>query len=378
MRMTGNQSRHDNRTGGADAESSSTPGLRLPSRERIKFLLIRRDNIGDLVCTTPSILALRRAFPQSRIDLMVNGYNAEAVIGLPELDTVHIYHKSKHGHFRYGWQNHFHLLDLFRRIRRERYDVAIGVAGQFNRTTARFTLMSGAVHRIGYASRAPAIPLFERLCYTRLVAPPDPGCGAHEVELSYRLLAPLGIGDTPGPMKLAVRPECLQEIRDLLLSRNAVGPVVGLHISSRRPENRWAPENFVELARMVSTERPETKFMILWAPGDALNPYHPGDDRKARDIAEALRDDAVPCRTDTISRLTAAMSACRLVVCGDGGAMHIAAALQRPVVAIFGSSDASRWRPWGTRCELLQKGRKADDNSVEEVCRCCGRLMAGS
>lgn len=360
----------------AGAEGNPAADLRLDAGDRPRFLLIRRDNIGDLVCTTPAILALRREFPGAKIDLLVNGYNADAVVGLPELDTVHVYYKSKHGHFRRAWQSHLHAMNVFRRIRRERYDVAIGVCGQFNRTTARFTLFTGAKHRIGYGSSSSARPLGERLCYTRLLDPPAPDCGAHEVELSYRLLAPLGIHDAPGPMKLVVRPDCRSEVRALLAARNAADSVVALHISSRKPENRWLPENFIELARRVSRREPGTKFLVLWAPGDASNPYHPGDDAEARKIGAALQHLAIPYRTDTLPQLIAAMDACKAVVCGDGGAMHIAAALQRPVVAVFGSSSASRWRPWGTPCELLQKGRRADDNTVEEVYEGYARLMA--
>jgi heptosyltransferase III len=128
----------------------------------------------------------------------------------------------------------------------------------------------------------------------------------------------------------------------------------------------------------VSREEPGTKFLVLWAPGDASNPYHPGDDLEARKIEDALQDRAIAYRTDSLPQLIAAMHACKAVVCGDGGAMHIAAALQRPMVAVFGSSTASRWRPWGTKCELLQKGLKADDNTVEEVCHGYGRLMTST
>jgi heptosyltransferase III len=378
MQFTGRPGHVDECNVLPEAERNLLLNLQLAALDRPKFLLIRRDNIGDLVCTTPSILALRREFPQSRIDLLVNGYNADAVVGLPELDTVHVYYKSKHGHFRHAWQSHYHMMQIFRSIRRERYDVAIGVCGQFNRTTARFTLFSGARHRIGYGSNSSARSLGERLCYTRILDPPAPDCGAHEVELSYRLLAPLGIHDTPGPMKLAVRSEYRDEVRNLLLARNAGDSVVALHISSRKPENRWTPDNFIEFARRVSREEPGTKFLVLWAPGDASNPYHPGDDLEALKIGDALQDRAIPYRTDSLPQLIAAMGACKAVVCGDGGAMHIAAALQRPVVAVFGSSTASRWRPWGTKCELLQKGRKADDNTVEEVCRGYGRLTAST
>jgi heptosyltransferase-3 len=61
-----------------------------------KILVIRRDNIGDLVCTTPLISALRRRFPQGWLGALVNSYNAPVLDGNPDLDEVFVYTKAKH------------------------------------------------------------------------------------------------------------------------------------------------------------------------------------------------------------------------------------------------------------------------------------------
>ena len=64
-----------------------------------KILVIRRDNIGDLVCTTPLIAALRQRFPQGWLGALVNSYNAPVLDGNPDLDEVFVYTKAKHrGH----------------------------------------------------------------------------------------------------------------------------------------------------------------------------------------------------------------------------------------------------------------------------------------
>jgi heptosyltransferase-3 len=61
-----------------------------------KILVIRRDNIGDLVCTTPLIAALRQRFPQGWIGALVNSYNAPVLDSNPDLDEVFVYTKAKH------------------------------------------------------------------------------------------------------------------------------------------------------------------------------------------------------------------------------------------------------------------------------------------
>ncbi|HNI74563.1 MAG TPA: hypothetical protein PLX65_13740, partial [Accumulibacter sp.] len=60
------------------------------------ILVIRRDNIGDLLCTTPLFHALRRHYPESRIVALVNSYNAPALQGNTDVDQVLVYEKAKH------------------------------------------------------------------------------------------------------------------------------------------------------------------------------------------------------------------------------------------------------------------------------------------
>ena len=62
----------------------------------MKLLVIRRDNIGDLVCTTPLLLALRQRFPQAWIGVLTNSYCAPVLAGHPAIDQVFVYRKAKH------------------------------------------------------------------------------------------------------------------------------------------------------------------------------------------------------------------------------------------------------------------------------------------
>ncbi len=61
-----------------------------------KILFIRRDNIGDLVCTTPAIHAFRKVFPELKIGILVNTYNADVVKNNPDIDEIYVYEKAKH------------------------------------------------------------------------------------------------------------------------------------------------------------------------------------------------------------------------------------------------------------------------------------------
>jgi ADP-heptose:LPS heptosyltransferase len=66
------------------------------------------------------------------------------------------------------------------------------------------------------------------------------------------------------------------------------------------------------------------------------------------------------------------------VICSDGGAMHVAAGLGKPIVCLFGQSVAARWHPWGPAYELLQMpSRQVSDISVNAVARAYATLLGG-
>jgi ADP-heptose:LPS heptosyltransferase len=118
--------------------------------------------------------------------------------------------------------------------------------------------------------------------------------------------------------------------------------------------------------------------MLFWSPGSETNPHHPGDDEKAAWIVEATQDlPLLPWPTQRLAELMGGLAACGVVVCSDGGAMHIAAGLGKPIVCFFGLSDPDRWHPWGTPYELLQKpSRDVTDIPVEEALIASERLLA--
>jgi heptosyltransferase-3 len=165
--------------------SPSTSDIRRNPPARILF--IRRDNIGDLICTTPAFRAVRGAFPHARIGVLVNTYNADALLGNPDVDDVFVYEKAKHAGGRSvvsTWARNARLLG---RIRAARYDWAIG-CGSASPRLARYVRMTGAVRRVGFT-----VGSEEGWFRTYTDALPEPEDGLHEVERTFRLLAPRGI-----------------------------------------------------------------------------------------------------------------------------------------------------------------------------------------
>ena len=334
-----------------------------------RIIFIRRDNIGDLVCTTPSIRAVREKYPDAKIGILVNTYNADAVSNNPDIDEVYIYEKAKHAPDKSKLSVWLNNLRVLQKIRKEKYDVAIGCGG-YSPRLARYTLLTGAKTRIGYLkkgmgkSRFYNMPLYES------------EKTLHEVEKTYALLSPLGITGKPSELRIFPETREVNKVKDFLISSGFLKekPVIAFHISSRRPENRWPAQRFAKLANLISANY-AANILLLWSPGSEKNVYHPGNDEKAEIIKNSLKPEPAAYKTTSLRELIAALSVSSLVVCCDGGAMHIAAALGKPIVTIWGSTSPDSWAPWGTRHIILRKDRNAADISVEDAFTAVSNLL---
>lgn len=336
-----------------------------------RILVIRRDNIGDLACTTPLIATLRERLPDAHIAALVNTYNEAVLAGNPAVDAVYAYEKGKHrSEARSILSVYIDRLRLVLSLRKERFDYAILATPGFAQRSLRLARWIGARHVLGYAEPGKAHARLD------IALPYDRDSTAHEVERVFGLLKALGINGPPPSMRVFPDAGVRREIEEALGRLGRDKPVIGVHISARRKNQQWPAANFAALIRAIARRHP-ARFLLLWAPGEADNPKHPGDDDKARAVAGSCDDlPLLPCPTGALSRLIAALSLCDRVVCVDGGAMHLAAALSKPTLCFFGDSPPERWRPWKTPHELLQPAsRDLKDLGVDQALAGFERLM---
>jgi len=319
----------------------------VPSAANPRILVIRRDNIGDLVCTTPLIAALRERYPGGYIAALVNSYNRDVLEGNPSLDEVFAYTKVKHREPHTSVLGTYaRRLRLFWTLRRRRFDYAVLAAPRFQPHALRFARAAGARHVVGFVDG-------ER--QSGIDNPVEYGTGGnlHEVVDVFRLGAPLSVTGDPPPARVFPQQYELSRVRDALVTLPP-GPLVAVHISARKPSQRWPGERYVEAMRELH-RRSGTRFILLWAPGSEGNPLHPGDDEKAERVKQAAKGlPLLAWPTGRLAELVAALAASDAVLCSDGGAMHLAAALGKPITCLFGDSSPARWHPWGCPHEVLQ------------------------
>jgi ADP-heptose:LPS heptosyltransferase len=328
-----------------------------PDPQRI--LVIRRDNIGDLVCTTPLLAALRLRYPDSWIGVLANSYNAPVLDGNRDVDAVFAYRKLKHlGNEGSALAALGGRIATLWALRRRNLDLAIIAAGAQDLRGER---------------------LARWLSPGRIVRSASIEAGQHEVERTFSAVRFLGYEGPVPPLHIVPGGSSMGRIREMVDAAGLEPPLVAVHISARRVAQRWPAERFAQLI-VALHDKFGAATLLLWSPGTENHPQHPGDDGKAQAVMDLIgnRASVLPLPTSALGDLIAGLAQCDAVICSDGGAMHLAAALGKPIACFFGDSPVDRWRPWGVRHQVLRAttGSVADvpaEAAVEAVALLLGR-----
>ena len=285
----------------------------------MNILIVRLGALGDIVHAIPAAAALRRAHPGARIDWAVDARHSELLELVPVLDRrVPI---STGG----AWS----VLAAVRELRKYTYDVALDLQGLLK--SAVLARLSGAKRVVGF----PSALLRERTArpfYTETAGEAAP----HVIHKNLSALTALGVrvADVEFPIEDR-RPAVVAEAR----SRLGIGGgerFALLNPGAAWPNKRWPPVYFAEVARALRS-RHALQSLVLWGP----------DERAlAQGIVDASEGSAAVSPETAIADLVSLSKAAALMVSGDTGPMHIAAAAGTPIVGIFGPTDPGRNGPW--------------------------------
>jgi lipopolysaccharide heptosyltransferase II len=300
----------------------------------MKILLVRLRLIGDVAFTTPLIGALRRQYPGAHLAYVVEPAAEPVVRGNPNLNDVIIAPKRR------GLARLRVDLALARRLRRERFDVAIDLHG--GPRSAWLTWASGAPMRIGYTIKG------RSWMYTHVVPRAADLAPRHSVLNQWDLLEPLGIpaaDPVASPMEMPhdIHAAAFVErrLRDAEIDTN---PLVVIHVSAGNPFRRWPPESFVSLICRLAKRDPRRRFVLTSGPSQA---------DAALEIAAEARMKLGPLAHTVpdigefdLLELRALVSRAAVYIGGDSGPLHVAATTRTPIVALFGPTLAARSMPW--------------------------------
>lgn len=326
------------------------------------ILIIRRDNIGDLVCTTPLIEGTRNAYPDAKIYLLINKVSKDVVVNNPHLEKVFVYKKAKH-----RAKNETTLgvyLDRVRiilKLRAINFDAAILANPVPCKYSFRLARMAGVKNIIGadLGSKYITHP-FKKSDFR----------GKHQVEHTYSYLSAITekVGAIP-PVRVYLsqdeREQAEQKVNKLLPQANSIYAV---HISSRGADRRWPIERYAEIIRRLTLD-PLASVLIFWSPQGTLDKHDIGDQLRAERLLSLCQNERVVLYpTASVRELLAAFNLCKLIICSDGGQMHLASALNKNMVVFFGDTNQDRWRPWSGKYVILQtESGDCQDVSIDEA-----------
>ena len=327
-----------------------------------RILLVRLGALGDVVHAIPVAAALRRAFPAARIDWLVSARHREILDLVPVIDRRLVIGAARGSDEARGfspsadrrpdeWLRHSPatLLGVIRELRRSRYDVAIDLQGLLK--SAALARSSGAGRVVGFATSY----LRERLARPFYTDVYDPGCSGiydpretrHVVQMNLGLLQPLGV--TASVPEFPIEPvdsPVASAVRDQTGGRYAL-----LNPGARWPNKRWPPSRFGQVAAALR-ERYGLMSVAMW--GD-------GEQALADEVVAHAEGAAMASPRASVADLVALARGASLMVSGDTGPIHLAAAVGTPIVGIFGPTRPARNGPWSPNDVTVSRA---------DVCEC--------
>ncbi len=333
----------------------------------MKVLLVRLGALGDIVHGLPVAAAVRDAWPDARIDWLVDARHAAVLAHVTVVDrAVAVDGRSAGG-----------MLSAIRALRRERYDAAIDLQGLVK--SALLARLSGAARVVGF-DRSSAREAAASFFYSARVRPAG---AVHVVDRNLSLLRALGI-DAPrrrfpieASASAAAGPVVERAAREGRSGFALLNPGAGW------PNKRWPPERFGATAAWMAGARGLLP-VVLWGPGE---------EALAAEVVAASKGTAMLAPPTGVADVLALARRARLMLSGDTGPLHLAAAVGAPVVALFGPTDPARNGPWCAEdvsvsrhgacdCRYRRRCRRRqaciEEIAVEDVCEAIDRRLAAA
>lgn len=305
-----------------------------PLPVKIEKILIRSTNwIGDAVMTTPVVRSIRQNYPDAHITLLALPWVADVFSACPHIDQIFVYdkkgiHKGVKGR-----------LKLVSDLRAGAFDITFLLQNAFE--AALITTLAAIPARAGYTTDG------RRLLLTHPVKKTADIGTKHQVHYYQQILTGLGLGIGPDTLELFLDTKAVREAEELLDQSNIQPPFIGLNPGAAYgPAKRWPAEKYGKLAKELSNTTGGT---CLIFGTDA-------DQQTAEEIAGIAGDLILDLTGKTsLSLALALIDRCQVFITNDSGLMHVAAALQTPLVAVFGSTDHIATGPYSDRAVVIRK-----------------------
>ena len=290
----------------------------LPDSPRI--LIVKPSSIGDIVHALPVLALIRRRYPTAHVTWLVSASCAALVEHHPLIDRTIVFHRRGNPALA--------MIRILLTLRTERFDLVIDLQG----------LSRSAI--FGYVTRSPLRfgPADAReWAYLLYTHPIHTGRGTvHAVEANLRIAEAIGLGRAPVEFPLPNDDADQAAVEPLLPG----GPFAVLIPGTIWKTKRWPPEHFADLVRPLR-DRFGLSTVVAGGPSDIA-------------MADVIPADVNLAGKTTLRQTIALLRKSAVVIANDSGPMHIAAALGRPLVTLFGPTDPALTGPWNRDDSVLR------------------------
>jgi heptosyltransferase I len=336
-------------SGNADNVCLKTESLR--SQDFRRILLVKPSALGDVVHTIPLLPKLRLRFPFAQIDWFITPENAELVQHHPALSGVVLFERKKLAGIGRSWSATTELARLLGRLRRTRYELVIDVHGQMR--SALVTLATCAPVRIGFdrpVRRSRTQSEYHDLrnvpqrgwagaregswmAYSHRI--PIPTLDIHAIDRLFWLTPILGLDDAPADSRIYLSAETEMDA-DRLLEQHLLQQFCALVPGTVWETKHWDPERFAEVGLWLKQRGFGVVLLGTWR-----------DQTRCQAIARMCPGAIDFSGQTTPAQLAAILKRAAICVSNDSGSMHLAVALERPVVSVFGPTNPVQIGPYG-------------------------------
>lgn len=291
-----------------------------PPRE---ILIVMLSALGDAVHVLPVVNALKRQWPESRITWVIQPVPHQLVAGHENVDEFVLFRRRRG---RQAWRS---FTDISRDLGGRRFDLLINL--QVYLKAGLITSIARAKVKLGFDRRRARDMNW---LFTTHRIPPRPV--GHVQDQYFEFIEHLGIDPEPVEWRIGISDAEREAQRAFFdgLDRPACGLVVG----TSKPAKNWAPERYARLVEALEVDF-GLRCLLLGGPSAA-------EQAAAERILRETRGSPVDALADDIRRLVWLLDGSRLVVSPDTGPLHVARALDRPVVGLYGYTNPKRYGPY--------------------------------
>jgi heptosyltransferase-1 len=305
----------------------------------MRILIVRLSALGDIVHALPVLAALHKAQPAAHIDWLVEENYASILSiasGLHRRIVVRARASAASaGSVAFGGVLGYAQAVSF--LRSQRYDVALDLQGLIK--SAVWARASGATRVIGF-SRAHLREPQAALLYSETVTPPD---SAHVIQKNLSVLPALGV--ERAAIELPLTPHASAETVGAIETAGGSLQFIVINPGAAWPNKRWPPERFGALAAALR-DRTGLRTLVTWGPSER---------ELANAVVAAASGAATAAPATSVADLAVLMRDAALVVSGDTGPLHIAAAMGTPLVGLYGPTWPERNGPWDPRDVVISR-----------------------